>query len=72
MVCEALTAIGEKCPETLQPAVPTVLACLNKWTMTGLGSHSVQVGLDSHNVQVGVGSHNAQVELGSWQVGLSV
>ena len=72
VVCEALTAIGEKCPEALQSAVPTVLACLNKWTTSGLGSHSIQVGLGSHSLQVGLGSHSVQVGLGSHsiQVGL--
>ncbi|KAK7104838.1 integrator complex subunit 7-like [Littorina saxatilis] len=45
VICEALTAIGEKSPETLQPAVTTMLTCLHKWASTGLDSKCVQVQL---------------------------
>ncbi|KAK7492311.1 hypothetical protein BaRGS_00016408 [Batillaria attramentaria] len=45
LVCEALEAIGEKSPQTLQSAIPTILACLQKWTITGLASDHLQVQL---------------------------
>lgn len=45
LVCEALEAIGEKSPLTLQSTVPTILACLQKWTITGLDSDQLQVDL---------------------------
>jgi hypothetical protein len=44
-VCEAMAALGDKNPDVLQPAVPTVLACLTKWSQGGLGSCDVQVTL---------------------------
>ncbi|XP_076441558.1 integrator complex subunit 7-like isoform X2 [Babylonia areolata] len=45
MVCEALTAIGDRTAGLLQEGVPTVLACLDRWSSTGLDSHSLQVQL---------------------------
>ncbi|KAL8606531.1 hypothetical protein ACOMHN_015571 [Nucella lapillus] len=35
LVCEALTAIGDRSPQLLQDRLATVLACLDRWTSTG-------------------------------------
>lgn len=43
LVCEALTAVGNKFPDSLQGSASSYLALLQKWTIEGLPSDHVQV-----------------------------
>ncbi|XP_025105728.1 integrator complex subunit 7-like [Pomacea canaliculata] len=45
LVCEALTAVGNKFPDSLQGSASSYLALLQKWTIEGLPSDHVQVQL---------------------------